>query len=83
MNKRLNFLKDSDSIIACLSLVIICANVGYVFADRLDIPLSRIINSAVIGLGVVALTVLAVIAITRVLDLKKANITTYSKKLEH
>ena len=83
MNKRFSCFKESDSIIACLSLVIICANVGYVFADRLDIPLSQIIHSTVVGLAIAALTVLAVVAITRILDIKRANIATYSEKLKH
>lgn len=83
MNKRHTVLRYSDNIIAFLSLVIIFASVGYVFANTLEIPISQIVNSAVIGAGILALIVLIVTAITRVLDLKKGNITTYTAKLEN
>jgi asparagine N-glycosylation enzyme membrane subunit Stt3 len=83
MNKRLNFLSDFDTLIAFVSVIIICANIVYVIANTLEIPLSQIVNSAVICSGIVALIVLALAAITRVLDLKKDNIATYTAKLEN
>lgn len=83
MYKKIKRLCNVDDIIVFLSITVICGNIGFVIAKTLEISLSQIINSAAIGSGVVALTVLAVAAITRVLDLRKEKVAIFTEKLEN
>lgn len=83
MDKKIKSLCTTDDLIVIFSIAIICGNIGFIIAKTLEISPGQMFNSAAIGSGIAALSVLTVATIARVLSQKKKKIAIYTEKLEN